>query len=323
MNARPPILEAKAPAQNRDVAAAPVGLSNPVVQQGTHGVNSTLLDTGKPLFDRVCQECSALTTQAYSTSFSLGIRLLAPELRGPIHAVYGFVRFADEIVDTFHDYNKADLFDRFKADTYRAIEERISLNPILNSFQWAFHAYDMDIAHVDKFLESMERDLDQTAYDRDGYDDYIVGSAEVVGLMCLSVFVEGNQAQYNALLPHARSLGAAFQKINFLRDIRADWAGLGRTYFPGLDLDGFDRDAKRTIEAEIKADFDHAYKGIVRLPKTARLGVYVAYIYYMRLFRKIQRLPHSRIMEDRIRIPNRQKAALLVGSYVRHQFNLL
>lgn len=317
MNARPPILEAQAPAQPMEAPVAPAATSAPVA------VDSALLDTGKPLFDKVSRQCSALTTNAYSTSFSLGIRLLAPELRGPIHAVYGFVRFADEIVDTFHDFDKATLFDRFKADTYRAIEERISLNPILNSFQWAFHAYDMDLAHVDKFLESMERDLDQTAYDREGYDDYIVGSAEVVGLMCLSVFVKGDKAQYDALLPHARSLGAAFQKINFLRDIRADWAGLGRTYFPGLDLDGFDREAKRSIEAEIKADFDHAYQGIIRLPKTARLGVYMAYIYYTRLFRKIQRLPHSRIMEDRIRIPNRQKAALLVGSYVRHQFNLL
>jgi len=317
MNARPPILEAQAPAQPMEAPVAPAVSSAPVA------VDSALLDTGKPLFDEVSRQCSALTTKAYSTSFSLGIRLLAPELRGPIHAVYGFVRFADEIVDTFHDFDKATLFNRFKADTYRAIEERISLNPILNSFQWAFHAHDMDLAHVDKFLESMERDLDQTAYDREGYDDYIVGSAEVVGLMCLSVFVKGNKAQYNALLPHARSLGAAFQKINFLRDIRADWAGLGRTYFPGLDLDGFDREAKRSIEAEIKADFDHAYLGILRLPKSARLGVYMAYIYYTRLFRKIQRLPHSRIMEDRIRIPNRQKAALLVGSYFRHQFNLL
>jgi phytoene/squalene synthetase len=275
------------------------------------------------LFDHVSLQCSALTTKAYSTSFSLGIRLLSSELQGPIHAVYGFVRFADEIVDTFHDFDKESLFARFKADTYRAIEERISLNPILNSFQWAFHTYDMDLAHVDKFLESMERDLDQTAYDRAGYDDYIVGSAEVVGLMCLSVFVKGDQEQYRALLPHARSLGAAFQKINFLRDLKADWAGLGRTYFPGLDLDVFDQKAKRTIETEIQADFAHAYEGILRLPKSSRLGVYMAYIYYTRLFRKIQRLPHSRILEDRIRIPNRQKAWLLMGSYVRHQFNLL
>ena len=190
--------------------------------------------------------------------------------------MYGFVRFADEIVDTFHDYDKVTLFHRFVEDTHRAIEERISLNPILNSFQWAFHAYNMDIAHVDKFLESMERDLDQTAYDRDGYDDYIVGSAEVVGLMCLSVFVKGNAEEYERLLPHARSLGAAFQKINFLRDLQADWEGLGRTYFPGLDLLAFDAEAKRNIEAEIEADFTHAHEGILQLPHSARLGVYMA-----------------------------------------------
>ena len=311
MNAHPPIFRGEQTATHTADRS----------QQAT--VDSGLLDTGKPLFDHVSLQCSALTTKAYSTSFSLGIRLLSSELQGPIHAVYGFVRFADEIVDTFHDFDKESLFARFKADTYRAIEERISLNPILNSFQWAFHTYDMDLAHVDKFLESMERDLDQTAYDRAGYDDYIVGSAEVVGLMCLSVFVKGDQEQYRALLPHARSLGAAFQKINFLRDLKADWAGLGRTYFPGLDLDVFDQKAKRTIEAEIQADFAHAYEGILRLPKSSRLGVYMAYIYYTRLFRKIQRLPHSRILEDRIRIPNRQKAWLLMGSYVRHQFNLL
>lgn len=310
MNARPPIAE---PHANSVSPGVPV--AGPV--------DAALLDTGKPLFDQVSLACSALTTKAYSTSFSMGIRMLAPELRAPIQAVYGFVRFADEIVDTFHDYNKEELFQRFVADTHRAIEERISLNPILNSFQWAFHAYNMDIAHVDKFLESMERDLDQTAYDREGYDDYIVGSAEVVGLMCLSVFVDGQQAQYEALLPHARSLGAAFQKINFLRDLQADWEGLGRTYFPGLDLDAFDAEAKRTIEAEIEQDFKHALVGILKLPNSARLGVYMAYIYYTRLFRKIRRLPHHRVLEERIRIPNRQKVALLMGSYLRHQFNLL
>ena len=313
MNARPPIAEVHAPK-----AAIPAQRSVQAVE-----VQTELLNTGKPLFDRVSRQCSALTTKAYSTSFSLGIRMLHKDLREPIQAIYGFVRFADEIVDTFHTHDKVELLERFKRDTHLAIEERISLNPILNSFQWAFWKYDMDIAHVDKFLESMARDLDQTAYDRDGYDDYIVGSAEVVGLMCLSVFVNGDEAQYEALLPHARSLGAAFQKINFLRDLQADWEGLGRTYFPGLDLADFDPDAKRTIEAEIDADFAHAYQGILRLPHSSRLGVYMAYIYYMRLFRKIRRLPHHRVLEERIRIPNRQKAMLLMGSYLRHQFNLL
>ncbi len=310
MNARPPIAEPLAPSVSPVAPAA-------------GPVDADLLDTGKPLFDHVSLACSALTTKAYSTSFSMGIRMLAPELRAPIQAIYGFVRFADEIVDTFHDYDKQVLFDRFVADTHRAIEEGISLNPILNSFQWAFHAYKMDIAHVDKFLESMERDLDQTAYDREGYDDYIVGSAEVVGLMCLSVFVNGDQEQYEALLPHARSLGAAFQKINFLRDLQADWEGLGRTYFPGLDLDAFDAEAKQSIEAEIERDFEHALIGILNLPHSSRLGVHMAYIYYTRLFRKIRRLPHHRVLQERIRIPNRQKVALLMGSYLRHQFNLL
>ena len=313
MNARPPI---------PDIQAQQV---RPVYSKTAqaNAVNQGLLDTGKPLFDQVSLRCSALTTKAYSTSFSLGIRMLAPELRGPIHAIYGFVRFADEIVDAFHDYDKTELLTQFKQDTYQAIEKRISLNPILNSFQWAFHTYGMDMAHVDKFLESMERDLEQTAYDRDGYDDYIVGSAEVVGLMCLSVFVEGRHDQYEALLPHARSLGAAFQKINFLRDLQADWEGLGRTYFPGLHLNDFDHQAKSAIEAEIDRDFAHAYQGIIRLPHSARLGVYMAYIYYTRLFRKIKRLSHQRVLQERIRIPNRQKLMLLMGSYLRHQFNLL
>jgi phytoene synthase len=313
MNARPPIASLNA---NREKPAAQE-------QRGQTAVNQGFLDTGKPLFDQVSLRCSALTTSAYSTSFSMGIRLLTPELRAPIHAIYGFVRFADEIVDAFHDFDKTILLDRFKQDTHQAIAERISLNPILNSFQWAFHAYSMDMAHVDKFLASMERDLDQTAYDRDGYDDYIVGSAEVVGLMCLSVFVQGNKDQYDSLLPHARSLGAAFQKINFLRDLQADWEGLGRTYFPGLHLNDFDHNAKQNIEAEIDRDFAHALEGILRLPSNARLGVYMAYIYYTRLFRKIKRLSHQRILQERIRIPNRQKVALLVGSYLRHQFNLL
>ena len=313
MNARPPIADVHAPNPSREPATDAV---IPTVSEG-------MLTTGKPLFDSVSLECSALTTKKYSTSFSLGIRLLKKELRAPIHAIYGFVRFADEIVDTFHGYDKNTLLEQFKTDTHSALNERISLNPILNSFQWAFWKYDMDLAHVDKFLESMERDLDQTAYDREGYDDYIVGSAEVVGLMCLSVFVSGDRAQYEALLPNARSLGAAFQKINFLRDLQADWEGLGRTYFPGLNLEDFDQDAKLTIEKEIEADFAHAYQGILRLPRSARLGVYMAYIYYTRLFRKIRRLPHHRVLQERIRIPNRQKAMLLMGSYLRHQFNLL
>lgn len=279
--------------------------------------------TGMPLYDRVCEECSVRTTKAYSTSFSMGIRFLSPSQQTPIYNIYGFVRFADEIVDTFHDFNKRELFDRFKADTYRAIEDRISLNPILHSFQQTYHRYGIDREHVDLFLRSMEWDLDREAYDREGFDAYIVGSAEVVGLMCLRVFVDGDDALYQKLVPSARRLGAAFQKINFLRDLHADFVEMGRTYFPGFDLAQFDDETKAAIEAEIEEDFREAYIGILQLPRNSRLGVYVAYIYYTRLFSKIRSLPSERILEERIRIPNARKATLLMGSYLRHSLNLL
>lgn len=279
--------------------------------------------TGMQLFDRVCQECSVRTTHAYSTSFSMGIRFLAPSLREPIYAIYGFVRFADEIVDTFHGYDKRALFDRFKEDTDRALAEKISLNPILHAFQQTYHKFGIEREHVDLFLRSMEWDLDRNNYDRQGFDDYIVGSAEVVGLMCLKVFVDGDKAMYERLVPAARRLGAAFQKINFLRDMHADFVEMGRTYFPGFDLNRFDDETKSGIEAEIHEDFQEAYKGILELPRHSRLGVYVAYIYYTRLFAKIQALPSERILEERIRIPNARKATLLMGSYLRHSLNLL
>ena len=275
------------------------------------------------LYDRVCRDCSVRTTQAYSTSFSLGIRFLGSELREAIYAIYGFVRFADEIVDTFHDHDKAQLFARFKADTYEALDVRISMNPILHAFQRTYHAYGLEREHVDLFLRSMEWDLDRLRYDRADYDAYIVGSAEVVGLMCLKVFVHGDEAQYQKLLPAARRLGAAFQKINFLRDLQADFQEMGRAYFPGIDLSQFDGKAKREIEAEIESDFQAALVGIQGLPRDSRLGVYVAYIYYTRLFKKIRALSHERILEARVRIPNAQKATLFVGSYLRHSFNLL
>lgn len=275
------------------------------------------------LYDRVCKECSVRTTQAYSTSFSLGIRFLGPELREAIYAIYGFVRFADEIVDTFHDHDKAHLFARFKADTYEALDVRISLNPILHAFQRTYHTYGLEREHVNLFLRSMEWDLNRLRYDRADYDAYIVGSAEVVGLMCLKVFVHGDEAQYQKLLPAARRLGAAFQKINFLRDLQADFQEMGRAYFPGIDLSQFDEKAKREIEAEIDADFQAALVGIQGLPRDSRLGVYVAYIYYTRLFKKIRALSHERILEARVRIPNAQKATLFVGSYLRHSLNLL
>ena len=277
----------------------------------------------KELFDKVSLSCSVKTTRSYSTSFSLGIRFLDKQFRDPIYAVYGFVRFADEIVDTFHDYNKKELFERFTEDTWLAIDNRISLNPILNAFQWAYHKYNIDKEHVVTFLRSMEMDLEETAYDREGFEEYILGSAEVVGLMCLRVFTNGDDALYHKLFPYAKSLGSAFQKINFLRDLHADYLELGRAYFPGLEVEQFDESTKRQIEAEIEQDFREAYKGIVQLPKNARLGVYVAYVYYYRLFKKIQSLPSNRVLEERIRVSNKRKMALFVTSYFRHSFNLL
>jgi phytoene/squalene synthetase len=277
----------------------------------------------KDIFDSVSLACSIRTTRAYSTSFSLGIRFLHEDIRNPVYAVYGFVRFADEIVDTFHDYDKHALFERFKEDTWLAIEQRISLNPILNAFQKTYHRYGIDKEHVETFLRSMEMDLYEQSYDRDGFEEYVLGSAEVVGLMCLRIFTDGDDGLYQRLYPSARSLGAAFQKINFLRDLHADYQQLGRAYFPGLDVANFDETSKKVIEDEIAADFADAYQGIIQLPKNARLGVYVAYVYYYRLFKKIQSLPSSRVLQERIRINNKRKVALFIGSYFKHSLNLI
>jgi phytoene/squalene synthetase len=233
------------------------------------------------------------------------------------------VRFADEIVDTFHDYNKAELLDRFWKDTHQAIEEKISLNPILHAFQDVYHRYNFSMDLVDTFMKSMEMDLIKTDYDRSNYDTYILGSAEVVGLMCLKVFTDGNEEQYQHLKPSAMKLGSAFQKINFLRDLHADYQELGRTYFPGIEMDQFCNNTKATIEEEIAQDFREGYEGIVQLPKDARLGVYVAYVYYYRLFQKIKAIPSERILQERVRIPNRRKFTLFVQSYLRHSFNIL
>ncbi|MEN9346661.1 MAG: hypothetical protein RLZZ77_172 [Bacteroidota bacterium] len=277
----------------------------------------------KTLFDKVSYQCSRATTHAYSTSFSMGIRSLGKRFRDPVYAIYGFVRFADEIVDTFHDYDKTTLMARFREDTVRAIEDRISLNPILNSFQEVYHTFNIDWDLVDTFLKSMEMDLCEQQYDRAGFENYILGSAEVVGLMCLKVFTSGDTEEYNRLKPFAMRLGAAFQKINFLRDLKADYENLGRAYFPHLDLTRFGESEKFQIEREIAEDFSEAYKGILMLPKDARFGVYVAYTYYTRLFQKIKSLPSHRIMEERIRIPNQKKFALILKSFVQHNLNLL
>lgn len=277
----------------------------------------------KELYDKVALRCSQLTTRAYSTSFSLGILCLKKELRDPIYAIYGFVRLADEIVDTFHDFNKEELLARFKHDTYAAIDEGISLNPILHSFQATVRKYSIDRSSIDLFLRSMEMDLSLKSYDQEGLKEYILGSAEVVGLMCLRVFVKGDQEQYKRLKPMAMSLGSAFQKINFLRDLNADYLHMGRTYFPGLDFEKFD-DAKKTeIEESIKIDFEEGLKGIKLLPRSSRFGVYVAYVYYTALFNKIKNTPCERVLESRIRIRNRHKARLLAYSYVKHQLNMI
>lgn len=275
------------------------------------------------LYDQVCLRASQMTTRSYSTSFSLGIRCLAREFRDPIYSIYGFVRFADEIVDTFHQQDKASLLRRFTEETWRAIDEKISLNPILHSFQLAVNTYRIDRELIQQFLTSMEMDLEKKQYDQAGYEHYILGSAEVVGLMCLRVFCKGNEADYQRLKPDAMKLGAAFQKINFLRDLHADYAGLGRCYFPGLNLEQFDEPTKQKIEADIAEDFKQGYRGIQQLPRGARLGVYVAYRYYLALFHRIRQLPSSAVMQSRVRVRNRYKLAILGYSYVKHHLNLI
>lgn len=278
----------------------------------------------KALFDQLSFRTSKIVTQRYSTSFSLGILGLKRELHAPIYAIYGFVRFADEIVDAFHDYPKERLLKDFKRDTYKAIEDGISLNPILNSFQSVVREYDIDLDLIDTFLHSMEMDLDPTReYDQKMYDKYILGSAEVVGLMCLKVFVGGSKTEYDRLKDSAMKLGSAFQKINFLRDLSADFHELGRTYFPGVDLGNFDEQTKMRIEEDIEKDFAAGFEGIKQLPKGSRFGVYIAYVYYYSLFGKIKRTSASVIFKERIRIPNRRKYRLFLSSYLRHSFNLL
>jgi 15-cis-phytoene synthase len=277
----------------------------------------------KGLFDKVSIHCSRLTTKAYSTSFSLGIRFLDPRIRDSIYSIYGFVRFADEIVDTFHDYNKKELLDRFKKDTYLAIAEKISLNPILNSFQATVNEYKIEVVLIEQFLKSMEMDLSQKSYDENAFQEYVLGSAEVVGLMCLYVFTNGDMAMFERLKPFAMSLGSAFQKVNFLRDLKADYIGMGRQYFPGIAIEEFNESTKKKIEESIHADFQHAYVGIKQLPKRARFGVYIAYVYYFALFRKIKNTPSHKVLSARIRIPDPYKAQLLAYSYLKHQLNLI
>lgn len=275
------------------------------------------------LYNSTCRDCSQLITKRYSTSFSAGIKAFDPSIRAPIYAIYGFVRFADEIVDTFHDFPQASLFHKFKADTWHAIEEGISLNPVLNSFQEVVNTYRIDKSLISAFLDSMEMDLTQQSYTCEGYDQYIYGSAEVVGLMCLHVFCNGDPEQYAKLKEPARRLGAAFQKINFLRDLKSDFEERGRVYFPGVDFLRFTAADKSNIEQDIHSDFMEGYKGILQLPDTARFGVYLAYVYYFSLFKKIKQTPCHMVQEKRIRVNTVEKLILLFQSSVRMKLNML
>ncbi len=278
----------------------------------------------KNLFDQVSRDCSRAVTVAYSTSFSLATKMLHPSIRKDIYNIYGFVRFADEIVDSFHDYNKKDLLDRFEEDLYHALEDKISLNPILNSFQETYNNYTIDRSLVEAFMQSMRWDLDKKNYlTQDDYKAYIYGSADVVGLMCLKVFVKGDQDKYDSLKSSAMALGSAFQKVNFLRDLKADLEGLERSYFPEVNLREFTDQDKVKIIQEIDEDFRLGLEGIFRLPDEARFGVYTAYKYYYKLLKKLKRTPSKKIKNARIRVPNYQKMSVLARSYVNYRFNLL
>ncbi len=277
----------------------------------------------KALYDHVSRKASKITTRAYSTSFSLGIRLFNQKYHDPIYAIYGFVRLADEIVDTFHEHDKKTLLQEFRRDTVLAIERGISLNPILQSFQETVNEYNIEWPLIDRFLKSMEMDLDDLEYDQQLFEEYILGSAEVVGLMCLRVFTEGDEAMYQNLKTPAMRLGSAFQKINFLRDMHADHLHLGRTYFPNLDMNNFNQEVKESIEIDIEKDFHDGLEGIRKLPIGARYGVYVAYVYYHNLFKKIRRIQSEKLLKERIRVPNPAKYGMLVSSYLRYRLNLM
>jgi phytoene/squalene synthetase len=275
------------------------------------------------LFHKVSNECSRKVTLRYSTSFASAIKLLHEELQQPIFNLYGFVRFADEIVDTFHEHNKQSLLAQFKTETFEALERGISLNPILDSFQQTVNQYKIDHHLINAFFSSMESDLTQNAYDRQGYEEYIYGSAEVVGLMCLYVFCEGNETFYERLKGSAKALGAAFQKVNFLRDIKADFIDLSRIYFPGCDFHNFTEQDKQQIQNDIAQDFEEAYKGILDLPMKARFGVYVAYKYYYSLFKKIKSIEPRYILQQRIRIPNYHKAYIVFRASIKNGLHLI
>ncbi|WP_138434711.1 phytoene/squalene synthase family protein [Winogradskyella algicola] len=278
----------------------------------------------KSIFDNVSKSCSKLVTNAYSTSFSMATKMLSDSIRQDIYNIYGFVRFADEIVDSFHDYDKEKLFNNFEADLEAALSDKISLNPILNSFQETYHKYNIDKKLVDAFMSSMRLDLHKKDYlTEKEYKAYIYGSADVVGLMCLKVFVKGDNEKYEDLKDSAMSLGSAFQKVNFLRDLKADFEDLSRTYFPNTDLNHLDEASKKAIIDDIENDFSKGLQGIKRLPLEARFGVFMAYRYYNKLLQKLKNTPALEIKSTRIRVPNYKKIELLTRSYVKYQLNLL
>ncbi len=277
----------------------------------------------KSIYDNLSFKIAKQTTNDYSTSFSLGIRFLAKDIRNAIYGLYGFVRLADEIVDSFHGYQQKELLVELKKDTYKAIESGISINPILHAFQAVVNKYRIPIELIEQFLHSMEMDLEPQTYSQEKYEEYILGSAEVVGLMCLKVFVFGDDEKYLKLKPYAMKLGSAFQKINFLRDLKDDYIRLGRTYFPQIDLTNFNGDVKKAIESDIEIDFKIGYEGIKMLPYSTRFGVYIAYVYYSGLLNKIKRLEANVILKQRVRLPNRRKFSLFFQSYIKHSFNIL
>jgi len=278
----------------------------------------------KAIFDKVSEDCSEIVIKEYSTSFYKATQLLSKSIRNDIFNIYGFVRFADEIVDTFHKYPKKELLDQFEKELWLSIENKISLNPILNSFQHTVNKYSIDINLIKSFIKSMRMDLDIKRYrNRKDYKEYIYGSADVIGLMCLKVFVSGSTKEYNELKPYAISLGSAFQKVNFLRDLKSDSEILNRVYFPNIDMKSFDENSKENIINEIEEDFEHALKGIVKLPKKARFGVYIAYRYYYKLLKKMKTTPSLYIKKSRVRIDNFQKFIVLTRSYVKYQLNLI
>ena len=278
----------------------------------------------KKIFDEVSYSCSENVTKTYSTSFSLATRLLSENIRRDIYNIYGFVRFADEIVDSFHDYNKKELFEDFSIDLYKALKNKIHLNPILNSFQHTFHKYDIDISLVDAFMKSMKMDLSKKKYSTvKEFKEYIYGSADVVGLMCLKVFVQGNKKLYLSLKENAMSLGSAFQKVNFLRDLKADKEDLNRSYFPNTSFKNLDEKDKDFIISDIENDFLKGLEGIKNLPIEAKFGVFMAYRYYNQLLKKLKKTPATEIINRRIRVPNLKKLELLTRSYVKYQLNLL